>query len=178
MNVLRIFLIGFVVLSGLGIGTVSLAAPLPGESSQHNALLQTSPTATKTPQPTKTPGAEGIGETRIAEAIAKYFDVSASQVMAWHDAGRGWGEIVKAYALAEASGKSVEDIFAMRAHEKGWGVILKDLAVTKWNTNLGKIMRNPAADKNSNDVAPGKSGERRNDQDKGKPENPGKGKNK
>jgi hypothetical protein len=95
--------------------------------------------------------------------------------MAWHDAGNGWGGIVKAYALANATGMTVDEIFDMRMQEQGWGVIVKELAVGKWKTNLGQMMRNDNANKHDNDGAPGNSGEHRNDgKDKGKPDDRGK----
>lgn len=168
MNAIRMFAISFVVILGLSLSTVAIAAPIHSEQSPvaQVAAPKAEPTKTKTPEKED----EKAGTERIAQAIAKYFKVDVAKVNALFDSGKGFGEIVKAYALAQSSGKSVDEIFAMRENDQGWGKIVKTLAVTKTKENLGKIMRNSAADKNSSpsDDAPGKSGEHRNDKNKDK----------
>lgn len=178
MNVLRVLLVAAILFGGLGLSTAAFAGPISVEY-PHIVIADSSPEPTKTPKPTPTPGTDDEANIKIAEAIAKYFDVPVDEVMAWHDAGNGWGGIVKAYALAEASGLTVDEIFDMRMQEQGWGVIVKELAVGKWKTNLGQVMRDDK-DKNDSD-APGNSGGNRNDDkdkgksdDKGKPDNVGK----
>ena len=183
MNARRVMLICFVLLIGLGLGTAALASPIALEQSPI-VLADSTPAATKTPKPEKSLDADdSANNQRVPEAIGKYFGVTASDLLTLHQAGKGWGEIVKAYTLAQASKVSIAEIFAMRAQEQGWGGIAKTLAVGKWNTNLGAIMRDTAAKKNSGDDAPGNSGAHRNNDknkskldDKGKPDDIGKNK--
>lgn len=116
---------------------------------------------------TVTSTADMTGSVKVATAISKYFSVTVDSVLALHNAGYGYGEIVKAFSLAQMSGNktTVDEIFKLRAGNQGWGKILKSLAVSKWDTSLGKLMR--AADSKQQSVdgnAPGKSGEHRQDQ--------------
>ena len=115
------------------------------------------------------------GSLKVATAISKHFSVTVDSVVAMHNAGHGYGEIVKALSLAQMLGnKTADDIFKLRAENQGWGKILKSLAVSKWDTSLGKLMRGANSRQESVDgSAPGNSGEHRQDQ---KDKDPKKGK--
>ena len=105
------------------------------------ATVTVTPTETVTPTATITATTTITGETKIAEAIAKEFDLSVDQVLKLHKEGWGFGEIVRLYEIAKASGKSAEEIMEMRKHA-GWGQIEQELNVkiTGPNTNLGAII--------------------------------------
>jgi ABC-type glycerol-3-phosphate transport system substrate-binding protein len=152
----------FAILLGLSITTSVFAAT--GSNSGAGA------TVTTTVEPTEE-------SKQVPQAIADYFEVEVSAVVAWHTQGYGYGEIVKAYALAKETGKTVEEIFAMFDAGKGWGEIIKDLGLQpgKLEPNLGDVMKDSKPDKDKSDAAPGKSGEHKPDD---KEKNNGKGTNK
>ena len=111
------------------------------------------------------------GSIKVATAISKYFSITVDSVTAMHDAGHGYGEIVKALSLARLLGnKTADDIFKLRAENQGWGQILKSLAVSKWDTSVGKLMRS-ANQETMDGSAPGNSGDHRQDQKKDKGNN-------
>ncbi len=116
---------------------------------------------------TVTSTVEMTGSVKVATAIANFYGVSVDSVTAMHDAGHGYGEIVKAFALAKLLGdKTADDIFKLRAENQGWGQLLKSLAVSKWDTSVGKLMR--VKQEAVTGQAPGNSGDHRQDQNKEK----------
>ena len=176
MNTFKILLLSLAVVIALSMSAAAIAAPIHTDQPsmvRADATGQAEPThanppKTKTPEPKKPDADNAANNARVAQAIANFFSVPVAQINAWHDAGIGYGEIIKAYALAQGSGKSVESIFASRASEQGWGQIVRSLAIAKWTTNLGKVMRGASANNPAIGTAPGKSGEHRKDTDTGK----------
>lgn len=84
----------------------------------------------------------------VGSAIAVYFNIPYTQVMALHDEGFGFGTIARAYLTAFASGGALTVEQALEAHQAGvgWGQIKKDYGVPPGGNGLGSIMRNkPAA---------------------------------
>jgi hypothetical protein len=67
----------------------------------------------------------------VASAIAKYFDVDASEIAALHDEGLGFGVIAHAYFVARTLGTitptiTPAEVLAKFQAGKGWGEIIKD----------------------------------------------------
>lgn len=182
MNGRRLVIAGLVAIA-LGIGLLVLG--LPSLGTQMNVLpltltnetlafdaagLRLSSNVTQTVTSTVTV----TGSIKVATAISKYFSVTVDSVTAMHDAGHGYGEIVKALSLARLLGdKTASDIFKLRAENQGWGQILKSLAVSKWDTSVGKLMHQ-SKQETLDGSAPGNSGEHRQDRQKDKGNN-GKG---
>ncbi len=119
---------------------------------------------------------------KVANAIAKYFSVPVSDVVALHNSGWGYGEIFKLYQLAKDSGKTVDEIKAMRESGMGWGVIEHTLGLPPGNH--GKNLGGAVSGRNVTDTVtttvgtkpPGKGNGNGNkdNSDKGKPDDKGK----
>ncbi|MEW5958814.1 MAG: hypothetical protein AB1801_13865 [Chloroflexota bacterium] len=65
----------------------------------------------------------------VASAIAEYFGVTYSEVMALHEAGNGFGNIAKAYFFADklaADSLLTPADLLEAAHGTGWGNVLKE----------------------------------------------------
>ena len=80
----------------------------------------------------------------VGLAIALYFNIPYTQVMALHDAGFGFGNIARAYLTALASGGvlTTEQVLELRQAGTGWGQIKKDYGVHPGGNGLGSIMGN------------------------------------
>jgi hypothetical protein len=94
------------------------------------------------------------GQTMIAEALAKRFGVTISEVQGVRDQGFGWGEVVKVFAFAKASGKTPAAIIAMRDSGMGWGEIRQSLGLTPQATGKGGVSGKSKA---SDAARPGKA---------------------
>ena len=117
-------------------------------------------------EPTKTPPSQsGDNNQKIAQAIADALKVPVAEILALRDKNMGYGEIVIAYALKQTSGKSVSEILAMRTAGQGWGEIAKNL--NPEHTKLTKLGQLLHGKETTNTVAPGNSGEHRQDTNKG-----------
>jgi hypothetical protein len=84
----------------------------------------------------------------VGTAIARYFNISYTQVMSWHAQGLGFGAIARAYLTAQASNGVLtpEQVLALRQADVGWGQIKKDYDVHPGGNGLGSIMSGkPAA---------------------------------
>ncbi len=163
--------IGLLVLGSPSLGTQMNVLPLTltnDASSLDAPGLRLSSNVTQTVTST----VNVTGSIQVATAISKYFSVTVESVTAMHDAGHGYGEIVKALSLARLLGdKTADDIFKLRAENQGWGKILKSLAVSKWDTSVGKVMRAQSNQETVDGNAPGNSGDHRQDQKKDKGNN-------
>ncbi len=109
----------------------------------------------------------------VGSAIAVYFNIPYTQVMALHAAGLGFGEIARAYLTALASGGTLTptQLLEMRQAGMGWGQIKKEYGIRPGGLGLGSIMRNKAVtqsepaspvlkikpSKQRSDTCPGKS---------------------
>ena len=180
MNGRQLVVAGLVAIV-LGIGLLALGSPSLGTRMNvlpltltNEALSLDAPgsrLSSNVPQ-TVTSTVNVTGSIQVATAISKYFGVTMDSVTAMHDAGHGYGEIVKALSLARQLGdKTAEDIFKLRAENQGWGKILKSLAVSKWDTSVGKVMRAKSGQETVDGSAPGNSGDHRQDQKKDKGNN-------
>jgi hypothetical protein len=97
----------------------------------------------------------------VAQAIADFFGVSVTEVLALHQEGLGLGEIARAYFLARelaADGDPANDltaaqILAMHQGGMGWGRIVAALGLPHGNSgrNLGLIMRRHKHDDQGDD---------------------------
>jgi hypothetical protein len=80
----------------------------------------------------------------VASAIAKHFDVDASEIAALHDEGLGFGVIAHAYFVGDTLGIPPAEVLAEFQAGKGWGEILKDFGLHPGlagrGGNLGGIM--------------------------------------
>jgi hypothetical protein len=78
----------------------------------------------------------------VGIAIAVYFNIPYTQVMALHAEGFGFGTIARAYLTALASGGALtpEQVLDMRQMGVGWGQIKKDYGVHPGGNGLGAIM--------------------------------------
>ena len=81
----------------------------------------------------------------VASAIAKHFDVSASEIAVLHDEGLGFGVIAHAYFVARTLGTiTPAEVLAEFQAGKGWGEIIKDYGLHPGlvgrGGNLGSIM--------------------------------------
>jgi hypothetical protein len=81
----------------------------------------------------------------VASAIAKHFDVSASEIAVLHDEGLGFGVIAHAYFVAGTLGTiTPAEVLAEFQAGKGWGEIIKDYGLHPGlagrGGNLGGIM--------------------------------------
>jgi len=79
----------------------------------------------------------------VGIAIALYFDIPYTQVMALHDQGFGFGNIARAYLTAAASQGVLTptQVLDMRQAGMGWGQIKQDYGVHPGGLGLGSIMR-------------------------------------
>jgi hypothetical protein len=79
----------------------------------------------------------------VGIAIARYFNISYTQVMSLHAQGFGFGTIARAYLTAYASHGALtpEQVLALRQADVGWGQIKKDYGVHPGGNGLGSIMR-------------------------------------
>jgi hypothetical protein len=80
----------------------------------------------------------------VGIAIAVYFNIPYTQVMALHNEGLGFGVIARVYLTARASGGTLtpEQVLAMRQAGMGWGQIKQDYGVQPGGNGLGTIMGN------------------------------------
>ncbi len=80
----------------------------------------------------------------VANAIALFFNIPYTQVIALHDEGFGFGNIARAYLTALASGGllSPTQVLEMRQEGIGWGQIKKEFGVHPGGNGLGSIMGN------------------------------------
>ena len=78
----------------------------------------------------------------VGSAIALFFNIPYTQVMALHDEGFGFGTIARAYLTALASGGvlSPTQVLEMRQGGMGWGQIKKEFGVHPGGNGLGAIM--------------------------------------
>ena len=84
----------------------------------------------------------------VGIVIARYFNISYTQVMSLHAQGLGFGEIARAYLTANASNGALTptQVLALRQAGVGWGQIKKDYGVHPGGNDLGSIMsEKPAA---------------------------------
>jgi hypothetical protein len=115
-----------------------------------------------------------------AMRLAQGVGVPASQIMAWHCKGKGFGEIRKAYVLAELTkgpgmtALSVEQIFAMRDGGKGWGQIVKSTGLSMKDFN--KALRDEMKLEKGKGKNKPKDKQNGNDNEKGNGKGKGKGK--
>jgi hypothetical protein len=112
------------------------------------------PTSTVTPTPTVTitPTLTPVGL-----ALESFFGVPYDEIMAWHEAGIGFGNIAQAYLLADAledEGLTVDHILDEQLSDTGWGQIMKALGLKpgRKGNNLGKVMSGRGDDDESEDV--------------------------
>jgi hypothetical protein len=79
----------------------------------------------------------------VGIAIALYFNIPYTQVMALHDQGFGFGTIARAYLTAAASQGALTptQVLALRQAGMGWGQIKQDYGVHPGGNGLGSIMR-------------------------------------
>jgi hypothetical protein len=80
----------------------------------------------------------------VGIVIARYFNISYTQVMSWHAQGLGFGAIARAYLTANASNRMLtpEQVLAQRQADVGWGQIKRDYGVHPGGNGLGSIMSN------------------------------------
>lgn len=92
----------------------------------------------------------------VGNAIALYFNIPYTQVMALHDEGLGFGVIARAYLTALASGGVLSPTQVLEMHQAGmgWGQIKKDYGVHPGGNGLGTIMGNKHAAPQPEPVAP------------------------
>ena len=78
----------------------------------------------------------------VGNAIALFFNIPYTQVMALHDEGFGFGTIARAYLTALASGGVLTptQLLEMRQEGVGWGQIKKEFGVHPGGNGLGAIM--------------------------------------
>jgi hypothetical protein len=78
----------------------------------------------------------------VGIVIARYFNISYTQVMSWHAQGLGFGTIARAYLTAYASDGALtpEQVLALQQAGVGWGQIKKDYGVHPGGNGLGSIM--------------------------------------
>ena len=78
----------------------------------------------------------------VGIVIARYFNISYTQVMSWHAQGLGFGAIARAYLTANASNGALapEQVLAQRQAGVGWGQIKRDYGVPPGGNGLGSIM--------------------------------------
>ncbi len=97
--------------------------------------------ANQTPEPTEAAeGDNGAGAQWIANEIAGYFKVPASQVQSYFDQGMGLGEIFRAYTLAQFTKQPVATIIADRQAGTGWGQIFHNAGLQPGGPGLGSII--------------------------------------
>ena len=78
----------------------------------------------------------------VGSAIALFFNIPYTQVMALHAEGFGFGTIARVYLTALASGGvlSPTQLLEMRQEGVGWGQIKKEFGVHPGGNGLGAIM--------------------------------------
>jgi len=78
----------------------------------------------------------------VGSAIATYFHIPYTQVMALHAEGFGFGTIARVYLTALASGGVLtpEQVLEMRQAGVGWGQIKQEYGVLPGGNGLGSIM--------------------------------------
>ncbi|HTP07715.1 MAG TPA: hypothetical protein VMP08_05665 [Anaerolineae bacterium] len=83
----------------------------------------------------------------VGNAIALYFHIPYTQVMALHAEGFGFGEIARAYLTANASNGALtpEQVLDLRRAGVGWGQITKEYGIHPGGHGLGSIMGNKPA---------------------------------
>ena len=119
------------------------------------------PTPTVTITPTLTPTSTVVDEPEgphpVGLALESFFGVPYDEIMAWHEAGIGFGNIAQAYLLADAledEGLTVDHILDEQLSDTGWGQIMKALGLKpgRKGNNLGKVMSGRGDDDESEDV--------------------------
>ena len=92
----------------------------------------------------------------VGSAIARYFNIPYTQVMALHAEGIGFGVIARAYLTALASGGQVSPTKLLEMHQSGvgWGQIKKEYGVHPGGNGLGTIMREKPVAPSPEPVAP------------------------
>jgi hypothetical protein len=80
----------------------------------------------------------------VGIAIALFFNIPYTQVIALHDEGLGFGVIARAYLTALASGGVLSPTQLLEMHQAGvgWGQIKKDYGVHPGGNALGTILDN------------------------------------
>lgn len=185
MKTARIVVISFAMLAALGIAILALAAAPSGiayaqgvESTTATLMGTGTITSTGTLTDTGTISGTVASNQKVADAIAKYYDVPLDDILALRDKGMGYGEIVIAFNLANKIRQPVDQILTLRESGQGWGKIAQSLAVKPGNKgeNLGSIMRG----RNSKGGAkePPSTDEQDEKQDSGNGKGNGKGKSK
>lgn len=78
----------------------------------------------------------------VGIVIARYFNISYTQVMSLHAQGFGFGTIARAYLTALASNGALTptQVLALRQAGVGWGQIKMDYGVHPGGNGLGSIM--------------------------------------
>jgi hypothetical protein len=78
----------------------------------------------------------------VGIVIARYFNISYTQVMSWHAQGFGFGAMARACLTANASNGALtpEQVLTQRQAGVGWGQIKRDYGVHPGGNGLGSIM--------------------------------------
>ena len=92
----------------------------------------------------------------VGAAIAKFFDISYTDVMSLHQSGVGFGVIARAYMTAQFSDGQLtpEEVLELFQSGAGWGQIMKEYGVHPGGKGLGAIMRGHKGGKPPSDDAP------------------------
>ena len=96
----------------------------------------------------------------VASAIALFFHIPYTQVIALHDSGIGFGVIARAYLTAMASNGVLSPTQLLMLHQEGvgWGQIKKEFGVHPGGNGLGSIMSGKAAHEPGGSGTPSNSG--------------------
>ena len=132
---LMLAMIGGVALTFIAV-RLTFAAPAAGHVASNYAAFD----------PTITPTVKITHTQPVVAAIALYFKVPYTQVLALHDSGLGYGEIARVFMTARAlNGRlTFEEVLALRESGLGWGEITKQYGVRLAATALGAITRGRA----------------------------------
>jgi hypothetical protein len=79
----------------------------------------------------------------VATQLAEYLGVPYEELMAYHDAGVGFGLLARAYFLADTladEGFTVDDVLAMKESGEGFGYFLHEYGIHPGSYSLGAIM--------------------------------------
>jgi len=95
----------------------------------------------------------------VASALALYFHLPYTEVVALHDAGVGYGVIARAYLTAKVSNGvlSPTQVLEMFQSGQGWGQIKQLYGIHPGGNGLGSIMSGKAAPLPEATLAPGTS---------------------
>lgn len=146
---LMLAMIGGVALTFIAVG-LTFAAPAARLVALNYATLDPTitptvtiaPTVTITPTVTPVPTVTLTHTQPVAAAIALYFTVAYTQVLALHDAGLGYGEIVRVFMTARALSGTLtfEQVLVLWESGLGWGQIKQQYGVYPGGNGLGAIM--------------------------------------